>query len=60
MPAPQLGDKVRFKYTLPENTRPTVLEGKILQFIVRSQKAVIEVKIVGVVTVPIGDIIRVL
>lgn len=53
-PTPKVNDKVRFKY------EGKTLEGKIIQFMIKSQKAVIEVKIVGVVTVPISDIIRVL
>lgn len=53
-PTPKLNDKVRFRY------EGSVLDGKIIQFMIKSQQAVIEVKIVGTVTVPITDIIRVL
>lgn len=53
-PTPKVNDKVRFKH------EGKTLEGKIIQFMIKSQKAVIEVKIVGAITVPIGDIIRVL
>jgi hypothetical protein len=53
-PAPKVGNKVRFRY------EGKTLDGKIIQFMIKSQKAVIEVNIVGAVTVPITDIIRVL
>lgn len=60
MPAPKIeqGDKVRFTYTAPGNTRPNTLEGAIISFIFKTQKAIIEVKGVGALTVPISDIIR--
>lgn len=52
--APAINDKVRFRY------EGKTLEGKIISFMFASQKAVIEVKIVGAITVPISDIIRVI
>jgi len=60
MPAPKIekDDKVRFIYTAPGNTKPSTLEGNIIGFQFKSQKAVIEVKGVGAITVPIADIIR--
>lgn len=62
MPAPQpkVNDKVRFRYTAPDSERPLTLEGKVLQFIIQTQRAIIEVKGTGVIIVPVNDIIRVL
>jgi uncharacterized protein YndB with AHSA1/START domain len=60
MPAPNIeqGDRVRFTYTLPGDTRPSTLEGKITAFMFKSQKAVIETTKNGTLTVPIKDIFR--
>lgn len=57
------GNKVRFTYILPGNTRPSTLEGKITAFMFKSQRAIIEYrdgKETATATVPIADIIRVI
>lgn len=60
MPAPKIeqGDRVRFTYTLPGDTRPRTLEGRITSFMFKSQEAVIESDKNGTLTVPISDVIR--